>query len=199
MFLTIVGAIGAGKTELIRAFSDVHPDFKVLFEPVDMWEADKVLENYYKDPERNAFCFQLRVFNDYVENVLDNSQAGDNVIVERSMYCQPLFWALQEKTPQEDIVYKAMWSKWVNLIPAPTHYVFLNPASTDTLMERVKERARKGEEGLKKSYEQNLIDEHRAFYRHDNPLGLFTEKNLLILEAEDSITNHMENIKNWLF
>jgi len=200
MFICVVGAIGAGKTELIRAFNKDHSDFKVIFESVDKWQEDKVLENYYEDPVRNAFCFQLRVFDDYVESIQENIPKGstENVIVERSMYCQPLFWAVQTKTNQEDIVYRSMWKKWNEMIPAPTHYIFLDPLATDTLMDRVKERGRKGEENLQRSYEDRLIHEHRAFYHHENPNGLFDEDNLLVLQAEDTIENHVKNIKTWL-
>ena len=193
--LCIVGNIGAGKTTLINHLKDVLDNDKVevVLEPIEIWEANGTLTTFYEDMEKNAFWFQLTVFNDYVDEVLKSvAKAPDVTIIERSMYCQKLFWSTHTKTEKEDITYLNMWNKWRRLIPTPTHYVFLETNDVDELHSRIRKRDRGGESSITKVYTQTLIDKHSELYTHDN------FDNLLILDALDSVENNVYKVVEFL-
>ena len=55
--ISIEGNLGAGKSTLLSLFN-----FSIIKEPVDEWEkmnGGNILKNYYADPKRWAFTFQL--------------------------------------------------------------------------------------------------------------------------------------------
>lgn len=190
MYLVVVGAIGCGKSTLIKSFST---GVKVL-ESTDKWKKSGILEDFYKDPRNNAFKFQLSVFNDYVDNVDEALQSNPStLVVERSMHCQPLFWGLQPQKKGEDEVYRSMWAKWSRLIPEPTHYIFLDTDDVDTLLERISDRGRPGEDGVSHEYQRKLIAAHKAFYTREK----FGDR-LIVLDALNSVEENVRLVNEIL-
>ena len=185
MFISVVGAIGVGKSTLIDALGD-----KIIkcYERVDQ----KLLELFYSDPISYAFLFQISVFDNHVDMVRDGIKNNLNnlpMIFERSMHCQNLFWELQPKNTSADMVYQKMWQKWNIMIPKPTLYIFLDTEDVDSLLERIKNRARGGEENISIEYEKRLIETHRRFYTKER----FGDQ-IIILDAMDSVEANVNKI-----
>lgn len=196
MFVSVVGAIAAGKSTLIKQLDG--PNCISVFEATAKWKESGILESFYADPEKFAFLFQLSVFNDYVDSVqfgLEKVTNNQTLIVERSIYCQPLFWSMQPKKDHEDPIYFAIWKKWQQLIPEPSHFIFLDVEEdkVDVLLERIKQRGRAGEESVSTEYERQLILKHKEFYTKKR----FGEK-LIILNAMDSVETNVAKIKKQL-
>lgn len=183
--ISVVGAIGAGKSTLIGAL----PDYVTkLYESINM----ELLEAFYKDPVKNAFSFQLSVFDSHVDLVRNGLTEG-TVVVERSMHCQKLFWKLQPKEAHEDFIYQKMWSKWRDLIPNPAYYVFLDTDDVKELLRRIKSRGRAGEDAVSADYEHNLIMEHKRFYTKER-----VGDRLIVLDALATTEQNVEKMKEIL-
>jgi deoxyadenosine/deoxycytidine kinase len=69
--ISIEGNIGAGKTTILQKIADRYandPSVVFLREPVDIWETIKdaegttILANFYMEPEKYAFSFQVMAF-----------------------------------------------------------------------------------------------------------------------------------------
>jgi len=197
MIVSVVGAIGAGKSELIKALQK-KIGIQAILEPVDDWH--DILELFYENPSQYAFEFQMRVFDDHVSSILDaidnDSDSNNdkrNIIVERSMYCAKIFWDMQKDlvSASQYELYNRMWMKWDSLIPDYSYYIFLDTNNIDALLERIRSRNRDGECGISNDYERRLIEKHKNFYTKQR----FNDK-LIILDALDTIECNVNKIKN---
>ena len=178
---SIVGGIGVGKSTLVRLLAeggylaailnelmppgDTSLKIGILRENSDHWEklvgddGLTILEYFYGAPEGDkhiAFEFQTFVYTDYVDRVHAKitAERPDVLLVERTMYCQRIFWSIQQnKTSRQDMIYERQWSKWAGLVPAPKAVFFLQTSSVEKTMDRIHERARDGEVARKKPSE----------------------------------------------
>lgn len=186
MYVCVVGNIGVGKSTIMKKMS-----FETkMFEPVEKWR--DILKKFYTNSEKYALPFQLRVFHDYVKSLLQQDMTKD-VVTERSIYCQPLFWEIQPKNDEEDETYNGMWAMWTTLIPPPTHYIFLHTDNIDALLSRIKQRARNGESLIKIDYLEKLNEKYTAFYTRKR----FGNK-ILILDALESPETNLVKINEFL-
>jgi len=211
MSINVVGAIGAGKSELIKAVKkfvdkkrkngngtkekdEIKTLLQIVLELVDEWKKD-ILPLFYSDRPKYAFEFQVRVFDDHVESVCDalKKSKTKEILVERSMHCAMIFWNLQKDIvdPRQYKLYVRMWEKWTRLIPVPDYYIFLETTDVDALLERIKTRGRAGEDGVFRAYQKALMKAHRELYTKER----FGDK-LIILNALDSIEINVEKIKH---
>lgn len=67
IIIVISGIIGVGKTTLLNLLE--KRGYSVLPERVEHWRAQNWLQEFYKDPEREALSFQLLVYDTGIENV----------------------------------------------------------------------------------------------------------------------------------
>lgn len=180
----VAGIIGVGKSTTLKRLKEKHfleqqimqrkktlrqpVQIVWMLEPSDMWRDLGWLQEFYKDPDANAFWFQFGVFDTHVDalrNAMIDRKGGHTliVIVERTMYCQRLFWDVQydlkRAKKQQNEVYVRMWSKWNWFVPEPRLIFFLKTSSLDVAMNRVEKRAREGETPLhkKKSVERKEL------------------------------------------
>ena len=194
MIISVVGAIGAGKTQQIRDLASLLTEqgkrVRTVLEPVEKWKRSGLLQSFYSDPERYAYLFQTTVFNDLVDGMEKALQAWPDVILaERSMECALIFWGLQIKTPQENESYMGIWGKWTKLIPEPSLYVYLDTDNVELLMERIQQRGREAETALPREYEEKLVNAHRAKYTKER-FG----RRILILPAENATQDNTAEI-----
>jgi len=106
-------------------------------------------------------------------------------LVERSFYCQRLFWQVQvdngcaSANALYNTAYTRLWSRWRSFIPEPSHMFFLYTTSLDETMRRVeqRDRAEEKESGLTKTYQAHLLAKHESWYTEPvaRPLGCPTE------------------------
>ena len=178
--IAIEALIGAGKTTLIHQcllpiFLEKGWKVTVIDEPVCKWESDKLLKKFYDDPKRYAYHFQTKAFHDRVRECQSqyrkHKDETDIFILERSIFSDTLFMkTLHDLGTIDDMEmehYKEWWNLWEEVMPfQPDMFIYLKP-DLDVCMKRVKERARDGEEGVKKEYQSLLEKKHDEFFEGD--------------------------------
>ncbi len=175
--IVVEGIIGAGKTSIIRKcllpiLLERGWKITVVDEPVSKWESDEFLKKFYDDPKRYAYHFQTKAFHDRVrecqKQYKKHKDDTDVFILERSVFSDTIFMnTLYESGTVDDMEmehYKEWWSMWEEVMPfRPDLFIYLKP-DLDVCMSRVLERARDGEEGVKRSYQVLLEQKHDAFF-----------------------------------
>ena len=144
------GIVGAGKTTLIKALSQILSRegwrITVIKEPVDKWVKSGLLQAFYEDPVRNAYMFQTVVFHDRVRECQEQHRKyreyTDVFLMERSIFTDLLFMEVmhddQSITTMERDSYLQLWEMWREVMPfEPDLFIYLRP-DLDTAMERLR-------------------------------------------------------------
>ncbi len=188
----VEGNIGSGKSTFLKKLST---EFKVVQEPVDEWSKMKnassgknILEEFYEDPERNAYLFQSIAFRSRVKNITD---LDENVIVERSIYTDRMVFA--EVCKEDGNINEIEWNdytEWFDFIVKhigfkPKGFIYLR-TEPEKSHERITKRNRSGESNISLEYLTKL---HR---RHDR--WLIDESNVLVLDVTEEFESNPEHL-----
>jgi deoxyadenosine/deoxycytidine kinase len=163
------GIVGVGKSTLIKRLrktgllqsalpAHVHVSF--VREPSRLWQERGWLGKFYADPSHNAAAFQFQVFCTYVDAVERTLAECPSpscqvhvIVVERSFFCQRLFWEQQREggmaTADDNYndAYVLVWERWRRFIPEPDLVFLCTTTHMDSTMRRVQARARAEEMG----------------------------------------------------
>lgn len=186
----ITGIIGSGKSTLInflkeknRLYEEIRKRYpqddvevEFILEPVEDWINKGWLQKFYENPKKRGFAFQMGVFDSYVDSIKKVMEKYNNlnktvvIVVERTMYCQMLFWQSQEFFQaidiMEDEIYNQMWLKWKDMIPDVDLVVNLNVDIKESL-NRITIRNRNSEKkGVEEGYLECLDFLHHEFYKN---------------------------------
>ena len=189
------------ETDALKKYLPKNVQIAYVQEPVDEWREKGWLQQFYEDPSQNAAAFQFLVFDSHVEAIAaalanrppqagglqSQSQKHEQdvaslvLLVERSFYCQRLFWQVQVDNGCKsansfyNTAYTRLWSKWRRFIPEPSHLFYLHTTTLDETMRRVEQRDRAEEKksGLTREYQAQLLAKHEAWYTEPvaMPLG----------------------------
>jgi len=177
MIISIEGNIGSGKSTFIDLLKKHYEDNdNVIFikEPIDVWntikdnECNTILQKFYNDPYKYAFSFQFMVFISFIEILKKTIENNPNAIIitERSIETNKNVFAkmLYDGGFIEDINYK-IYLKWFNFFAGDYSvdkiiYIRSNP---EVCLDRVKKRARDGEELIKIDYLETCDKYHEEF------------------------------------
>jgi len=187
----VEGNIGSGKSTFLKKLST---EFKVVQEPVDEWSQMKnangknILEEFYEDPERNAYLFQSIAFRSRVKNITD---LDENVIVERSIYTDRMVFA--EVCKEDGNINEIEWNdytEWFDFIVKhigfkPKGFIYLR-TDPEKSHERITKRNRSGESNISLDYLRKL---HQ---RHDK--WLMDEPNVLVLDVTEDFESNPEHL-----
>ena len=167
------GIIAAGKTTFIenavrelerRGFSVV-----VVREPVEKWKNNGMLARFYGDIKRYAYNFQTMAFHDRVAECINAAKTPAQIyLLERSCFTDNLFMEMLHDDGKVDDLemqnYRDWWSLWYHVMPfQPTLFVYIRP-SMNACMERIRARARPGEEVVGEDYQTRLQAKHDALF-----------------------------------
>ena len=204
--IAVTGIIGAGKSTIIErlrtspllaemlkpCYGGWAPKIVCVREKSKEWEENGDLARFYNEPKKYAYWFQTLVLNAFVESIDDAlAKNPDIIIVERTMYCQRIFWELQVTQghcqEHEDRAYRGgdlsgtagIWSKWRRLAPKPDVILYAKTEELRTTLRRVKDWGRdaekvdvhsnnesegKEETGVTVEYQQLLATAHDKAY-----------------------------------
>jgi deoxyadenosine/deoxycytidine kinase len=169
MIIAVDGITGSGKTTFIKHLAKIL-NATYMLEPVDKWQKDNLLGDYYEDASRWAFTFQLNAIIDKMNSKYDMDN-DDIIITERSVYSDRCFMEMffdQKKiTSVEYELYTKIWNSLEkNMTDVPDIIIYLNP-SVDDSMDRIKKRGRVEEVNLTRKSQQDMADLHDKYFSGD--------------------------------
>ena len=192
--ISIEGNIGSGKSTLVEALRTNFANNKnicFLQEPVDIWNTIKdkkgntMLSKFYGDTTKYAFAFQMMAYISRLSMLKEALKKNYEVIVvERSMFTDKMVFAkmLYDDGLIEHDEYQ-IYNKWFDEFIDDnklTGIIYVK-AEPSVCNDRVKIRAREGEDSIPLDYLQKCHQYHEDW--------LSTIENKLVIEANDHISN----------
>ena len=177
IIISIEGNIGSGKSTLLQNLQEKYKDKNYVFikEPVDLWEYVQdedgltIIENFYKDPKKYSFSFQIMAFTtrmSVLKNALLNNPTAEVFICERSIEADRCVFAkmlyddkLMNK--MEYKIYSDLAKEYVNENPLDGIVYFYT--TSDKSLERISKRSRIGETNIALSYLSNCEKYHNEW------------------------------------
>lgn len=159
IILSLEGNIGAGKSTLIAALKEAHPEWHFVDEPVKEWlqpdsTGQNLLKNFYEDKRRWAYTFQnaaLLSRSKALRNCISNHafSASQVFITERSIEADKNVFAAMlaadgDMSPLELTLYMKWYAQTQAVTPPITGHIHLDTPVT-ICHERIGIRARPGE------------------------------------------------------
>ena len=192
VLVSLEGSIGSGKSTLINALKERHPDWHFIDEPVGTWQALKneagedLLQVFYKDIKRYSYTFQncallSRAIN--IQKKIEAWRAGGALgscvfVTERCLETDYHVFAQMLRDDgmldaMEWDLYK-MWYSYIKETSTPlTGIVYVNTPPT-ICAERIIQRGRTGEDKISAEYLANLDKYQRAWLANEKaPILLY--------------------------
>jgi len=204
--VVVDGIIGAGKTFFINALIHTLKEGGInatfITEPVDIWEKNGRLKDFYENPSRRAYQFQTRVLLDRIKGIKKGVSENncDVYILERSIYTDLVFMKnlfddnIVDTSEYED--YLELWEEWEKHMPiTPSLFIYLE-VDIDIAMKRIKKRKRNGEGTISKKYLEGLKKSYEFFIGNTVNTGKSVVKvNRVDANIDFSIPEYTSNIK----
>ncbi|MET0009531.1 MAG: deoxynucleoside kinase [Candidatus Thiodiazotropha sp. 6PLUC9] len=185
-FLVVEGPIGVGKTSLVRRLAE-HFQSETLLEGA---EENPFLQRFYENPREAALPAQLfflfqrsRQWNGLVQNDMFRQRLIADFMLEKDR-----LFAQINLDRDELALYEQVYQHLTLQAPPPDLVVYLQ-APVDTLMKRIKKRARPQEKTIDADYLKRLCDAYTDFFYY------YDQSPLLIINAEE--INPLERQKDF--
>jgi deoxyadenosine/deoxycytidine kinase len=165
-YIAIEGVIGAGKTSLARKLKD-KLNAELLLEQFD---ANPFLEKFYSDRSRYAFQTQMFFLISRFKQQEELSQENlfRDYIVSDYLFEKDRIFAYLNLNSEELKLYESLYPLLARSLRKPDLVVFLQ-SSSDRLMHNIKNRNRKIERALTRSYIEDLSEAYNHFFfRYSN-------------------------------
>jgi deoxyadenosine/deoxycytidine kinase len=175
-YIGFEGAIGAGKTTLVHAL-EKRLNAKLILEQAD---ENPFLERFYQDRERYAFQAQIFFLLSRYQQQREILQ-GDlffEYFLGDYVFSRDTIFARMTLSEDELGLYSTIYNALVEQIPKPDLVVYLR-ARPETLMERVRLRAKDYEKAMQVDYLRELCEIYGEFFAH------YDDTPLLILDTDD--------------
>lgn len=190
----IEGNIGTGKSTFLKNLdkSELKQRYKyeVIYEPVDEWQQEGILEKFYSDPVKYCYLFQSYcLFSRFrLLKRIDKRDDLDFVFIERSIFSDKYVFAdgCKKLDQLEDIEYK-LYNNWFNHfrgIHTIYHYHIYLRLDPEICLQRVNKRNRDEESGLSLDYLRLLHNQHEKWSK-DNDKFIKICDNRKMIDAED--------------
>ena len=165
-YIAIEGVIGAGKTSLARRIKE-KLNAELLLEQFD---ANPFLEKFYSDRSRYAFQTQMFFLISRFKQQEELSQEDlfRDFIVSDYLFEKDRIFAYLNLNSEELKLYESLYPLLARSLRKPDLVVFLQ-SSSERLMHNIKNRNRKIERALNRSYIQDLSEAYNHFFfRYNN-------------------------------
>ncbi|MET0065883.1 MAG: deoxynucleoside kinase [Candidatus Thiodiazotropha sp.] len=175
-FLVVEGPIGVGKTSLVRRLAQ-HFQVETLLEGA---EENPFLKRFYENPREAALPAQLFFLFQRSRQwggLVQNDMFREHLIADFMLEKDRLF-AQINLDDDEMRLYEQVYDQLTLHAPPPDLVVYLQ-APVDTLMKRVRQRARPQERTITPKYLQRLCDAYADFFYY------YDRSPLLIVNAEE--------------
>lgn len=165
-YIAIEGVIGAGKTSLARKIKN-KLNAELLLEQFD---TNPFLEKFYSDRSRYAFQTQMFFLINRFKQQEELSQENlfRDYIVSDYLFEKDRIFAYLNLNSEELKLYESLYPLLARSLRRPDLVVFLQ-SSSDRLMHNIKNRNRKIERALNRSYIEKLSEAYNHFFfRYNN-------------------------------
>ena len=202
-FIAVVGNIGVGKTTFTKLLAE-KMDLIPYYESVDN---NPYLSDFYNDMDRWGFNLQVYFLQHRFSHHMEINNLNKGVIQDRTIYEDAYIFAYN--LHEMKIMSKRDWNTYINLFNNMTQFlqkpdlVIYLKASTDTLIDRIKNRNRDYEKDIDKVYLHTLnvyynkwlsrTDEFNILKIDTNNFNIFKDKKKL-----DKIYSDIDNKLNKL-
>jgi len=162
IFIGISGIIGAGKTTLCTALSNVL-GLPAYYEPII---DNDYLSDFYKDQKRYSFQFQIYLLNQRFRQQQQIIWQGKGGVQDRTIYEDSVFAKVLKKQGLMDErdykTYCSLFANMSNFMKKPNLIIHLDVKPEES-MERIRKRSRDCETGIPLSYLSELYDAYEEF------------------------------------
>jgi deoxyadenosine/deoxycytidine kinase len=173
--ISLDGNIGVGKTTLLEHIRKRFPNVVIVPEPVDTWtrlkdeQGRNLLQLFYQDKRRWAFSFQQAAMLSrllLLQKAVADAAPGQIILSERSVLTDryvfaDMLRASGDLTALEWDLYQSWFNAFASQLPI-AGILYIN-TGVNTAYERIKQRARVGEDTISKEYLEALDKQHRAW------------------------------------
>ena len=199
-FIGIAGNIGVGKTTFTKLLSE-KMNLIPYYESVD---DNPYLSDFYGDMERWSFNLQIYFlqhrFRHHIE--LMNSEVG--VIQDRTIYEDVAIFAynlyqMKTMSKRDWETYKTLFDNMTQFLKKPDLIIYLK-ASTDTLINRIKNRNRGYEKDISEDYLHRLNIYYKKWFSQPGDFNVLeiNTNNFNIFNDTDKFDEMCDDIKNKL-
>ncbi len=181
--VSIEGNIGSGKSTMLKHIREKFPEWNIIDEPVDSWLSMKdengtsLLELFYQDKKRWSYTFQNSAFitrytsmMNSIRNWEQNPTKSNIFITERCVLTDRYVFAemLKESNCLNALEWE-LYTKWFNWFSSSSPIDGIIYINTDFSIcnDRIKWRARKGEESIPIDYLNDLHNQHEKWLNHN--------------------------------
>lgn len=188
VYVTIEGNIGSGKSTMIGHIRERFPDYRIVDEPVHIWQALKdeanrsLLELFYTDKKRWSYTFQSSAF---ITRIMGSSKAigkatediknkqADKLVIlsERSILTDRHVFAsmLRDDNSLNPLEWE-LYTYWFDHFSKDITLDGIIYVTTDSNVcsDRIKTRGRQGEEGIPQEYLDQLTKYHEQWLSSTN-------------------------------
>ena len=199
-FIGIAGNIGVGKTTFTKLVAE-KINLKPYYESVD---DNPYLSDFYGDMDRWSFNLQIYFLQHRFKHHLEIMQNNKGVIQDRTIYEDVSIFAYN--LYQMKIMSKRDWDTYRDLfynmeqfLRKPTLIIYLK-ASTDTLINRIKNRDRGYEKDISEAYLHRLNIYYKKWFTNPNDFNVLeiNTNNFNIFKDEEKFDKIIDDIKNKL-
>ena len=195
ILISVAGVVAAGKTTLAEKLAQALPA-KLLQEEVS---GNELLEAFYRDPTQYALPLQARFLISRFSQLRADCWPKQPIVVTDYLFDKdPLFAELNLKD-QELETYQGLWNFLKDRVRRPNAVIYLY-AEPDFLLERINQRDRPFERGIKLQYLQSLAgiyalvgEQEAAIDQIEYLLSIPSELNVGLLRAHpywDPLRDH---------
>ena len=206
IIFSVEGNIGSGKSTLITYLKDKYKynNIHFLHEPVDEWNEFKdeqnitILQHFYSDQKKYAFTFQMMAYISRLsamKKIIKKNQY-DIIFTERSIFTDKnVFAQMLFDDNKIDKLHYDIYLKWFNEfiddIP-PIHVIYLK-TTPEISYERVKKRAREGEEVIGVEYLKRCCEYHDKWLEKENNIYIIIDGNKNIYKDDNLDLSYLES------
>jgi len=194
-YISIEGAIGAGKTSLAKILAEMAGAKLVLEQPED----NPFLQRFYENMEKYAFQMQLFfLLSRYSQQrELVQQDLFYDCIISDYLFAKDRIFAYLNLDEDELILYEHIYELLNEAIPRPDLVIYLQ-ASTNVLMERIKSRGRPYERKISEKYMRELNERYNSFFSYYSlsPLLVVNTDNLDFTNNQSDLMDLIKEVQN---
>jgi len=199
-FIGVAGNIGVGKTTFSKVIAKKF-NISVCYESVD---DNPYLSDFYKNMERWSFNLQIYFLQHRFKSHIDISKSKLGVIQDRTIYEDVSIFAynlykMNIMSKRDWETYQNLFSNMTQFLKKPDLIIYLK-ASTDTLINRIKNRNRNYEKDIDRVYLHRLNIFYKDWFKNIDDFNVLEidTNNFNIFKDLDKLDKIYDDIKNKL-